>query len=383
MDFLQSLREALKRPTLPKFSTSNGTQTSNLDSCAFITLVNQIVVHRSAKTPFKAQRGTGQNYPLDSLIYVMIHRALTHTEYMQKCKKSGIQVVSMVDRKDLVSYLSAERSSCDQLDAEFVPPPIYASIEEAVKRSGLAEVIESSNDQEFFRMEKTVPQNFGTSKKSYSFILTMLKSISAKEKTQSSSSAGTSKQPQQPVKAALKAGSTSLLQQMKERATQSAAPSAETASPIIIVPSSYSSLLNMFNVADFLAGAETFQTPSEARQKHGGRKESKCTIQHHGHTFIVIDNVNRLKLEDWNSVVAVFAQGEAYQFKGWKWASPVDLFSKVKGFHLKYEDEAVQGEVKKWNVEILNISKSKRHLDSAAVVQFWNSLSAFMAKRGL
>ena len=45
------------------------------------------------------------------------------------------------------------------------------------------------------------------------------------------------------------------------------------------------------------------------------------------------------KIEDWENVVAVFVQGESWQFKGWKWESPVELFSHVKGFWLKYEDE--------------------------------------------
>jgi parafibromin len=43
--------------------------------------------------------------------------------------------------------------------------------------------------------------------------------------------------------------------------------------------------------------------------------------------FLVLDAVDTLKDRDWDRVVAVFATGQEWQFKGWKWERPVDIFS--------------------------------------------------------
>jgi hypothetical protein len=46
--------------------------------------------------------------------------------------------------------------------------------------------------------------------------------------------------------------------------------------------------------------------------------------------YLIIDNPTKLKPEDWERVVAVISIGKDWQFKGWKWSTPVELFSHVK-----------------------------------------------------
>ena len=59
------------------------------------------------------------------------------------------------------------------------------------------------------------------------------------------------------------------------------------------------------------------------------RKEDGKTIQ-----FKVVDNVSKLTREDWDRVVAVFAQGPSWQFKDWPWdGNPVEIFN--KGFFIQ------------------------------------------------
>ena len=97
-------------------------------------------------------------------------------------------------------------------------------------------------------------------------------------------------------------------------------------------------------------------------------------------TYQVIDTAQKLKFEDWRRVIAVFAQGVAWQFKGWKYDKPVELFSHVKGFHLKYEDDPVSNlMIKSWNVSTLSVHKTKRYLDVEAVANFWSRLDAWLA----
>lgn len=45
--------------------------------------------------------------------------------------------------------------------------------------------------------------------------------------------------------------------------------------------------------------------------------------------YLVIDNPSRLAPGDWERVVAVVALGKEWQFKGWHWEKPVDLFANV------------------------------------------------------
>jgi parafibromin len=98
--------------------------------------------------------------------------------------------------------------------------------------------------------------------------------------------------------------------------------------------------------------------------------------------YHVIDNTTKMTARDWNRVVAVFVLGQSWQFKDWQWSSPVELFSNVRGYYLKYDDAQVPPEVKSWNVKILTISKNKRHLDQTAALEFWNTLDEFMARKG-
>ena len=90
------------------------------------------------------------------------------------------------------------------------------------------------------------------------------------------------------------------------------------------------------------------------------------------------NNGTRLSSGDWERVVAVFAQGAAWQFKGWKREAPVDIFSRSLGVHLMYDDERPSKNVMAWNVRILKISKSKRHLDKPVHLDFWRQLDEFV-----
>lgn len=97
-------------------------------------------------------------------------------------------------------------------------------------------------------------------------------------------------------------------------------------------------------------------------------------------TCQVIDSTQRLKSEDWARVIAVFAQGAVWQFKGWKYDKPVELFTHVKGFHLKCEDETVGNPtIKSWNVTTLTVHRTKRYLDIEAVTNFWTKLEAWLS----
>lgn len=167
--------------------------------------------------------------------------------------------------------------------------------------------------------------------------------------------------------------------------------------PIFILPSALTSIITMYNAREFF---EDFRyVPSEEKKKSAGvKKTPELTIYrrkpdpaHPGQTISkpirVTDNPLRLNPQEWKQVAAVFVAGPAWQFKGWPdmktGGSLVDIFNKIKAFHLKFDEAKLDSNVQKWNVEVLQISKTKRHLDKASMLRFWDIMDKYLSKRGM
>lgn len=97
--------------------------------------------------------------------------------------------------------------------------------------------------------------------------------------------------------------------------------------------------------------------------------------------FKIIDNVNKLQSQDWNRVVAVFAQGKQWQFKEWPfgYGNPAEIFNKVKGFHLKMSGIPLDPNISKWSVTVIELDQHKRHLDRARLLTFWDELDKYVS----
>ncbi|KAJ8038891.1 Parafibromin [Holothuria leucospilota] len=157
--------------------------------------------------------------------------------------------------------------------------------------------------------------------------------------------------------------------------------------PIIIVPAGTTSMVTLYNVKDLLQDLRFVTT--EDKKAKGAKKENEVLIQRRkedGSTvpYRVIDTINKLTPQDWDRVVAVFVQGPAWQFKGWPWVlpdgSPVDIFARIKAFHMKYDELPLDKNIANWNVQVMDINRSRRHNDRAVLLKFWNSLEKYMVK---
>ncbi|KAK9874633.1 hypothetical protein WA026_005461 [Henosepilachna vigintioctopunctata] len=146
--------------------------------------------------------------------------------------------------------------------------------------------------------------------------------------------------------------------------------------PIIIIPAGVNCLISMYNVMELLQDLR-FVT-IEQKKAEGGKRNNEVLIQRrkNNHTvpYRVVDNPAKLNPVDWDRVVGVFVMGPAWQFKGYPWENPVEIFSKVAAFHLKYDEMKLDANVAKWSVTVIEISKTKRHLDRAALMMFWEKL---------
>lgn len=52
----------------------------------------------------------------------------------------------------------------------------------------------------------------------------------------------------------------------------------------------------------------------------------------------------------------------------------------VKAFHLKWDEMKLDANVSKWSVDVLELSRTKRHLDRANLLKFWGILDQYMIK---
>mmetsp|Transcript_27139 Transcript_27139/g.37736 ORF Transcript_27139/g.37736 Transcript_27139/m.37736 type:complete len:441 (-) Transcript_27139:65-1387(-) len=155
--------------------------------------------------------------------------------------------------------------------------------------------------------------------------------------------------------------------------------------PIIIVPSVITSLITLLNCKEFL---ENDHWVSPVTLKEQGAKKEKVVLVRktlregeEPTTFKVIDSTVQLTAKDWDNVAIVFAIGNAWQFKGWKWNTPVELFSRAVGFYLTFTDERIPETVKSWNVKVISVDQRKRHLDKVATSVFWDILKLRLKQR--
>lgn len=152
--------------------------------------------------------------------------------------------------------------------------------------------------------------------------------------------------------------------------------------PIIIVPNSATTALSSLNAVDFLQRNE-WVSP-ETKKKEGKKRIPEAVISRLMRTgkqmmdFKIVDNTTTFTDADWERVVAVFALGQEWQFKGWKWSNPVDLFHNALGIHVMLDDQVLNDNVQSWNCKVLKVHKTKRHLDAGAVNEFWTLLDEYM-----
>lgn len=130
--------------------------------------------------------------------------------------------------------------------------------------------------------------------------------------------------------------------------------------PIIILPGSLTTCITMINVKDFLL--EGMYISVEEKRSAGAVKERETLLIRDlpGNAgrliYRVIDDPTRLKDEEWSLVVAVFATGQLWQFKGWKYPTPVALFQNVLGVHVCVDSAAVDANILSWNCRVLKVS---------------------------
>lgn len=173
-------------------------------------------------------------------------------------------------------------------------------------------------------------------------------------------------------------------------AARARAPTQPKMTPLILVPPSMSTLLNMHNIKRFLEDG-VFVPPEEARAANPNKEAYVRILRREGRDptrpvkYHVTDR-DPTRKEDWERLVSVGVLGKSWQFKRWpyKGASSgdmVDTFLKVAGVYFHYADEPIDPLITQWNVKLIPISRHSRAKDEAAQRAFWEYMDGFVASR--
>ncbi|KAG9396272.1 RNA polymerase II accessory factor, Cdc73 [Carpediemonas membranifera] len=147
--------------------------------------------------------------------------------------------------------------------------------------------------------------------------------------------------------------------------------------PIIVVPPVCNSMFNILNAATILSSGKFIPATSDTQPayiiKHG------FPGSRHTARFELCDSPKSLAPEAWSRVVAVFAVGQAWQFRGCKagYGDPTFLFSNKPGFHICSDVHKVSAQIRSWNVKL--ISTSTLGLTDG-LNEFWNRVQQEMAR---
>uniref|UniRef100_A0A673LP41 Parafibromin n=1 Tax=Sinocyclocheilus rhinocerous TaxID=307959 RepID=A0A673LP41_9TELE len=384
--------------------------------------------------------GTGKEgqpkeyYTLDSILFLLNNVHLPHPSYVRRAATENIPVVRRPDRKDLLSYLNGESSSSTSIDRS-APIEIGLQRPTQVKRAADEVSLEAKKprveDEERVRLDKerlaarleshkeSIVQTDQIRSLSEAMSVEKIAAIKAKIMAKKRSTIKTdldddiTQKQRSFVDAEVdvtrdivsrervwRTRTTILQSSGKEgasaRKAQTPAMQPEYfVTPIIIIPAATTSLITMLNAKDLLQDLKFVTT--EDKKKLGTQRDNEVLLQRRKDQvqpgganisvtvpYRVIDQPLKLAPQDWDRVVAVFVQGPAWQFKGWPWllpdGSPVDIFAKIRAFHLKYDEARMDPNVQKWDVTVLELSHHKRHLDRPVFLRFWETLDRYMVK---
>ncbi|TKY71140.1 CDC73-like protein [Spatholobus suberectus] len=387
MDPLSALREFTMRGEVDKIVRVNGEFRFG-EEYTFPCWVE--TAYRSTK---------GNRYTLETLVHYIKNHHLKHTEYIQNTFAVGIPSVTLPDRKPLLQYLQGTLSSTDSIeyrpeDPSFAPksnPPPHSQAEDQLEKSDeldLMSVIRSVERPLKDRQSLLECKN----RDFYSVLVAATKREEERQRMESHQ-----RKDGLVAKSRLMGSDDRGLGFPDDMGAYDPTPKPKMhlkgtkigeGVPIILVPSAFQTLITIYNVKEFLEDGVYIPTDVKVKQMKGTRPDcvtvqKKLSRDRVVTAYEVRDKPSSLKPDDWDRVVAVFVLGKEWQFKEWPFKDHVEIFNKIIGFYMRFEDDSLESakNVKQWNVKIISISKNKRHQDRAAALEVWDRLEEFVRSR--
>ncbi|KAL1316955.1 hypothetical protein HN51_069067 [Arachis hypogaea] len=412
MDPLSALRDFTMRGELEKIVRVNGE----------FRFGEEYSFPCSAETAYRSTKGN--RYTLETLVHYINNHQLKHTEYFQSTFALGIPSVTLPDRKPLLQYLQGSLSSTDSVEyrPEDIPHPLPLPLPPNPNNPPLHQQQLPSG---------VIPQNAphphpppshtpAAPEEPQLDFISLIRSVEKPLKDRESLLECKNRDFYSVLVAATKREEERQRIESQQRKDGLVAKSRLMGAderglgfgddmsydptpkpkmhlkgskigegvPIIFVPSAFQTLITIYNVKEFLEDGVYIPTDVKVKQMKGARPDcvtvqKKLSRDRVVTAYEVRDKPSSLKAEDWDRVVAVFVLGKEWQFKEWPFKDHVEIFNKIIGFYMRFEDDSLESAkiVKQWNVKIISISKNKRHQDKAAALEVWDRLEEFVRSR--
>ncbi|KAJ0982529.1 hypothetical protein J5N97_010784 [Dioscorea zingiberensis] len=355
----------------------------------------------TAETAYRSKQGN--LYTLETLVYFLRHHQLKHTEYLQSARLRRVPAVTLPDRKPLLDYLLGRVASSDAV--ELLPPhPVPAPATEEYRPDDLplapprpADLPPAPpvHDPGFVSTIRALERPLKDREallecRNRDFYSVLTASTRRQEERQRLDSQ--QRKDGLVAKSRLMGSDTGFADDAggydatpRPKMLHLKGSKVGEGVPIILVPSAFQTLITIYNVKEFLEDGVFVPSDVKVKQSGGEKKPEFVTVRKKFSrdqvvaAYEVRDKPSVLKPEDWDRVVAVFVLGKEWQFKDWPFKDHVEIFNKIIGFYVRFEDDSIESAkiVKQWNVKIISISKNKRHQDRAAALEEQKVLNGF------
>ncbi|KAJ2805746.1 accessory factor associated with RNA polymerase II [Coemansia guatemalensis] len=350
---------------------------------------------RDAPTRYLRSNSEADHYLLSALLHFLDRRDQSFYEYMKATNTMGLQTVSFGDRIGLLDYLTGKTASIPSAGSSASAEKHAAASSDAGQTRSRAATHASSTNAAAASTSKSADGALGADSAA-----DIARSIARRERCLLNTSTALSSNksfshvsglvkelfPSKPVPkgtgpAAASASAAGLPSTPGDRHKLSRRKRRD---PTIVVPAATTAMLNMYNIKALLQDHEFVE--SRAVMEKGGLKPREIFVEHvmpntgQNLRFRVVDSVQDFGEADWNSLVCVFTQGAAWQFKNWLWKSPAEVFQHCLGLYPKHQDEPLKEAIRSWGILPLNIERSKRHMDRATVAGLWSTIEEYIAR---
>ncbi|KAJ2237710.1 accessory factor associated with RNA polymerase II [Coemansia sp. RSA 1722] len=389
-DPLELLRQYTTQKKPVELLDNDGNLTTNLLQATTVRFGEDASFPRDTPTSYSRSNSDSDQYTLSALLHFLDHRDQSFYEYMKTTNTMGLQTVSFGDRVTLLDYLTGKSTSTgEEKQQKQLEQQQQMAVDTAVDSSRRANKARTdlvgdsgrtANDgtRDILRRERVLinTSSVVSSSKSFAKVPDLIKEIFPPKH----GAKGADGKPMAPAAGALANGALAGNGVARKRVSQR-----KRANPIIVVPAATTAMINMYNIEELLQKHQFVD--SRMIMETGGPKPREVFIDHQVTRSSqrirvrVVDSVQDFTEADWNSLICVFTQGAAWQFKNWVWKSPEEVFQNTMGFYPKYNDERPKDSIKSWGVEVINIERTKRHMDKAAVVGLWSSIEQYLASK--
>ncbi|KAJ1647960.1 accessory factor associated with RNA polymerase II [Coemansia asiatica] len=398
-DPLELLRQYTTQKKLVELLDKEGNLTKELLQAVTVRFGEDASFPRDTPTSYSRSNSDSDQYTLSALLHFLDHRDQSFYEYMKMTNTMGLQTVSFGDRVTLLDYLTGKSASVAGAGGATATGGEKHALADAADTSRRTKMRTSAGQEEngmasgrvtndgtrdIMRRERVLvtTSTVLSSSKSFARVPDLIKELFPPKhgaKGQESKTTGN---------AAAAGASTSgagIASVANGGANQRRVSQRKRANPIIVVPAATTAMINMYNIEELLQKHQFVD--GRAIMEKGGPKPREIFIDHvvtrtsQRIRFRVVDSVQDFTEADWNSLVCVFTQGAAWQFKNWVWKSPEEIFQNTLGFYPKYNDERPKDAIRSWGISVINIERTKRHMDKAAVVGLWSTIEQYMATK--